>query len=241
MTPIPILRHVPHEPAGTLEDALAAAGLEFRYVDLFDATPTAAQLDLDRAPGLVVMGGPMNVDQTERYPFLAAEVGFIRRALDLRLPMLGICLGAQLLAKSAGARVFPNRVKEIGWYSIDLAPAAAADPLFAGCGQSLGVFQWHGDTFDLPSGAVHLAASPLCPQQAFRAGPCAYGLQFHLEMTAAMIEDWLGEPGNCGELAALDYIDAEAIRAAAPQRLPALEVLARQVFGRFAALCGARV
>jgi GMP synthase (glutamine-hydrolysing) len=240
MTPIPILRHVAHEPAGTLEDALAAAGLEFRYFDLFDGTPTAAQLELDRAPGLVVMGGPMNVDETERYPFLAAEVEFLRQAVQRRLPTLGICLGAQLLAKSLGARVFPNRVKEIGWYAVELTPAAATDPLFAGCPGSLGVFQWHGDTFDLPSGAIHLAASPPCRQQAFRAGPCAYGLQFHLEMTAAMIEDWLGEPGNCGELAALEYIDPAAIRAATPQRLPVLEVLARQVLGRFAAMCGQR-
>ena len=185
------------------------------------------------------MGGPMNVDETQRYPFLAAEVDWIRRALDLRLPMLGICLGDQLLAKALGAKVFPNRVKEIGWYSMEMTPAAAADPLFAGCGKSLTVFQWHGDTFDLPPGAVHLAHSPLCAQQAFRAGPCAYGLQFHVEMTAAMIADWLGEPGNCGELAELDYIDAAAIRAATPERLPSLEVLARQVLGRFAGLCRA--
>ena len=102
---------------------------------------------------------------------------------------------------------------------------------------SLTVFQWHGDTFELPPGAVHLAESPLCPQQAFRAGPCAYGLQFHIEVTAAMIEEWLGEPGNRGELVDLDTIDPEAIRAAIPQRMPALQVLARQVLGRFAGLC----
>ena len=95
------------------------AGLEFRYVDLFEGGAATARLDLQSVPGLVVMGGPMNVDETERYPFLAAEVDWIRRALDLRLPMLGICLGAQLLAKALGAKVFPNRVKEIGWYSIE--------------------------------------------------------------------------------------------------------------------------
>jgi GMP synthase (glutamine-hydrolysing) len=240
MTPIPILRHVPHEPAGTLVDALAAAGLEFRYVDLFQDAAAASRLDLTGVPGLVVMGGPMNVDQTAQYPFLATEVELIRQALARRVPMLGICLGAQLLAKAAGAKVYPNRIKEIGWYSIDLSPAAATDPLLTGCGTSLDVFQWHGDTFDLPPGAVHLASSPACRNQAFRAGPCAYGLQFHIEMTAAMIDDWLGEPGNCGELAELDYIDPEAIRAATPERLPALEVLARQVLGRFAALCRRR-
>ena len=185
------------------------------------------------------MGGPMNVDQTERYPFLAAEVDFIRRALDLRLPMLGICLGAQLLAKSAGAKVFPNRVKEIGWYSIDLTSAAAADPLFAGCGQLAGGLPMARRHVRLAAWGRAPGRQPVVPPAGILCGPCAYGLQFHLEMTAAMIEDWLGEPGNCGELAALDYIDAEAIRAATPQRLPPLEVLARQVLGRFAALCGA--
>ena len=117
MKPIPILRHVPHESAGTLEDALAAAGLQFRYVDLFQQIPSDADLDLTAAPGLVVMGGPMNVDETDKYPFLTAEIEWIRQALAARLPTLGICLGSQLLAKACGAKVFSNRVKEIGWYT----------------------------------------------------------------------------------------------------------------------------
>ena len=240
MKAIPILRHVRHEPAGTVEDALAAAGLEFRYVDLFHAIPTAAELDLHGVPGLIVMGGPMNVDETDKYPFLAAELQWIRQAVEMRLPLLGICLGAQLLAKSLGSKVFANGVKEIGWYAIELTAAAATDPLFAGCAKSLTVFQWHGDTFDLPPGAVHLAKSRACPQQAFRVGDSAYGLQFHVEMTAPMIDDWLGVLGNCGELAELDYIDPAAIRAAVPQKLPPLQALARQVLGRFAALCRGR-
>ena len=111
------------------------------------------------------------------------------------LPVLGICLGAQLLAKTLGARVYPNRVKEIGWYPIELTPAAADDPLFAQSGAQT-VFQWHGDTFDLPAGAVHLARSPLCENQAFRYGHNAYGLQFHIEMTAAMIDDLAQRAGQ---------------------------------------------
>jgi len=130
MKPILILRHVPHESAGTLEDALTAAGLKFRYVDLFQKIPSAAELDLTAAAGLVVMGGPMNVDETDKYPFLAAEIDWIRQALAARLPTLGICLGAQLLAKACGAKVFSNRVKEIGWYVIDVTPQAKDDPLF---------------------------------------------------------------------------------------------------------------
>ena len=182
----------------------------------------------------------MNVDETEKYPFLAAEIEWIRQAVAARLPVLGICLGSQLLAKACGAKVFSNPVKEIGWYVIQVTPEGEDDPLFGDCGRSIEVFQWHGDTFDLPPGAVHLAQSPLCKHQAFRVGESAYGLQFHMEMTAAMVDDWLAEPDNCGELAGLDYIDPAAIRAAAPQKLPRLQDLARQVLGEFAAMCRAR-
>jgi GMP synthase (glutamine-hydrolysing) len=111
-----ILRHMPHEPGGTLETALTAAGLGFRYFDLDREIP--ARLPLDQASGLVALGGPMNVDEIDRYPFLALDVQWIRRALDMDLPFLGICLGSQLLAKTLGARVYPNRVKEIGWYPV---------------------------------------------------------------------------------------------------------------------------
>ncbi len=103
------------------------------------------------------------------------------------------------------------------------------------------VFQWHGDTFDLPPGAVHLTQSPLCRNQAFRIGPSAYGLQFHIEMTAEMIEDWLTESVNSKELSTVDYIDPQEIRQKTPQELPALQSLAAQVLGRFAALCRERI
>ena len=193
-----ILRHMLHEPGGTLETALTNAGLTFRYVDLFQELP--ARLPLDESAGLIVLGGAMNVDQTEQYPFLTAEVKWIEQALSAELPLLGICLGSQLLAKTLGAKVYPGRRKEIGWYSVELMAAAADDRLFAQSGVRT-VFQWHGDTFDLPAGAAHLARSPVCENQAFRYGRGAYGLQFHIEMTAAMIDDWLTEAGNCRELA----------------------------------------
>ncbi len=228
-----ILRHMPHEPAGTLETALTNAGLVFRYVDLYQDVP--ARLPLDAASGLIVLGGAMNVDQTDQYPFLACDVQWIEQALSRELPLLGICLGSQLLAKALGARVYPNRRKEIGWYPIELTAAAADDPLFGQRGERT-IFQWHGDTFDLPAGSVHLARSPLCENQAFRYGPNAYGLQFHIEMTAAMIDDWLTEAGNCAELAELDYIDPPSIRAT-PQELPRLQALAAEVLGRFAQMC----
>jgi GMP synthase (glutamine-hydrolysing) len=246
MKPVVIFHHVPHELAGTLADALGAAGLRSEYVPLYGAAPP--QPDLDRLAGLVVLGGPMNVDQTDEYPFLVPEVAWIRQATEARLPVLGVCLGAQLLAKALGAKVWQNPVKEIGWYPLELTPAAAVDPLFAGClnapgggsparAKTLQVFQWHGDTFDLPPGAVHLARSAACQHQAFRHGESAYGLQFHLEMTAEMIEDWLGNADNSRELAALDYIDPEAIRRQTPLELPTLQAVAARVFGQFATMC----
>ncbi len=150
-----VLRHMPQEGLGTLETALSRAGVEFRYFDLYRDVPT--QLPLDEASGLVVLGGAMNVDEVEQYPFLALDICWIEQALALELPLLGVCLGSQLLAKALGSRVYPNRVKEIGWYPVELLPSADNDPLFAQSGART-VFQWHGDTFDLPSGATHLAA-----------------------------------------------------------------------------------
>jgi GMP synthase (glutamine-hydrolysing) len=229
-----ILRHMPHEPGGTLETALTDAGLAFGYVDLFREVP--ARLPLDEAAGLIVLGGAMNVDQTDQYPFLIRDVQWIEQALSRKLPTLGICLGAQLLAKTLGAKVYPGRRKEIGWYPIELTAAAAEDPLLAQSGVQT-VFQWHGDTFDLPTGTIHLARSAVCENQAFRYGQSAYGLQFHIEMTAGMIEDWLTEAGNRRELAELDYIDPRSIRAQTPQELPRLQALAADVLGRFAQMC----
>jgi GMP synthase (glutamine-hydrolysing) len=234
-----ILRQVAHESAGRLENALAKAEVEFRYLDLFQEYPLS--IISSDILGLVVLGGPMNVDEVQKHPFLGDEILWIRQAVEAGIPLLGICLGSQLLAKAFGARVYPNRIKEIGWYPLELTPAASVDRLFAGCSQSLTVFQWHGDTFDLPADAVHLAQGSLCCNQAFRIGLTTYGLQFHIEMTGEMIEDWLTESGNCGDLASLDYIDPQLISQKTPQLLPGLQALADKVLGRFAVLCRERI
>ncbi len=238
MKPILAVRQIPHEGLAGLEQFFTAAGLEHRYVDAADVD----QFEFRPADwaGLVVLGGPMNVDQTDEHPYLRNEVNWIRAALIAQLPLLGICLGAQLLAKTLGAKVFPNRIKEIGWYEIDLLPAAADDRLFAGCDSRQTVFQWHGDTFGLPLGAVHLARSAHCEHQAIRYGASAWGLQFHLEMTAATVDEWLGQSGNCCEIDGLDYIDAAEIRRRAPSDLPKMDRLAQVVFTRFVELCRAR-
>ena len=235
MKPVFILRNVSHETAGSLESYLAEAGMECRYFDLFRETPQ--QLPLREAVALIVMGGPMSVHDVGQHPFLTAEIDWIQQAVERRLPMLGICLGSQLLAKAMGARVYPNRVKEIGWYPLEMLSTTAEDSLFADSNSTEMVFQWHGDTFDLPPGAVLLAQSALCKQQAFRVGPCAWGLQFHIEMTPDMVDSWLSEPGNCSELAQLDYIDPLAIRAATPREFPKMQQFGRRVLSRFAVMC----
>lgn len=235
MKPVFVFQHVARETLGALESVLRQAGLTWRYLELFTGLPDG--LDLAEASGLIVLGGPMNVDETDRYPFLAAEVQWIRQAVERSIPMLGICLGSQLLAKAFGARVYPNAVKEIGWYEVELTPAAAGDPLFAGCPPRPTVFQWHGDTFDLPAGSVLLATGPLCRHQAFRIGSSAYGLQFHIEMTAELIDTWLDHPENDAELAALPYIDPQHIRQQTPTMLPRLQAVGSAVLRRFAGLC----
>ena len=204
------------------------------HIDFFRQPPE--KLPLQETSGLVVLGGPMNADEVDRYPFLKLDVQWIQEAIEARLPLLGICLGSQLMAKALGAWVYKNPVKEIGWYPIEWLPAASDDPLFAGSGTAT-LFQWHGDTFDLPPGAVRLARGSSCQNQAFRWGSNAYALQFHAEMTAAMIDRWLGNGEESGELAAAAYIDPAEIRKTTPLLLPQMQELAADLFGRFAGLC----
>ncbi len=242
MKPVLVLRHSPHEALGNLAVALRAAGLELRVVNCFaeDWPQFAAEgFSPPDYSGLVVMGGPMNVDQTEEYPFLHTEAGWLRQAVEAELPTLGVCLGAQLLAKALGARVRANPVKEIGWYEIELLPEARSEGLMAGSRSRETVFHWHGDTFDLPAGAVHLARGSTCPQQAFRYGQRAYGVQFHPEITAEMVAHWLAAPSACALLSELDYIDADAIRHRTPEALKAMRPFSGRLFSGFARLCGA--
>ncbi|MBN1589011.1 MAG: type 1 glutamine amidotransferase [Pirellulales bacterium] len=235
MGSIVVLRHVPDETLGVIAGALDEARLAWRYVDLFETVPES--LDLEDSPGLIILGGPMNADEVEKYPFLAPEVDWIRQAVGRELPVLGICLGSQLLAKALGATVRPNGRKEIGWYSIELTEVAEHDSLFAGCAAKQTVYQFHGDTFTLPRGAVHLAQSPWCKNQAFRFGRHAYGLQFHIEVTRQMAEDWLAQPDNQRMIAELDYVDPDQIRRQTPAAITAMHALGRRILPRFAAMC----
>jgi GMP synthase (glutamine-hydrolysing) len=195
-----VFQHAASEPLGVLDPMLRRWGFRIRYANF--ARDPALQLDLSRYNGLVVLGGPMNVDQAAAYPHLLTEIAAIREALRLGLPVLGICLGAQLLAAALGARVRPNRVREIGWYRLQPVVQANEDRLFRHFDGSQHVFQWHAYTFDLPPGGVHLASTESCEQQAFRFGERAYGLQFHLEADEPLIQRWLAVPAYRAELEA---------------------------------------
>ncbi len=174
------------EPLGVFEDGLEEMDVECRHVRPFEE---AVPKNLDGCSGLIILGGPMNVYQEREYPFLGAEDALIKEALEKNLPTLGICLGAQLIAKAAGAQVRKGSQKEIGWYEIRLTEEGKEDPVFGTFEEEFRVFQWHGDTFDIPDGAVKLAENGLY-NQAFRIKN-AYALQFHIEVTEKMIKDWI--------------------------------------------------
>jgi GMP synthase-like glutamine amidotransferase len=215
-----IFRHVPFEGAGYLELALRERDIPFDYADLYEAgAPSPEPADYD---ALVFLGGPMSVNDPLDY--LRREEQYIRDAVTRGTPVLGICLGSQLIAKAMGAHVRKNQQKEIGWFEVRRTPVAANDLLFRNFGVEE-VFHWHGETFDLPPGAELLASSALCANQAFRIGARIYGMQFHLEVTPAMIEDWFRQDENDVDVRGLTLIpdpNHNSARKAA---------LASQVFG----------
>lgn len=156
-----------------------------------DADSLEERARLDPGTALIVLGGPTGAYETSRYTFLTAEIELIRRCLGERTPVLGICLGAQLLAAAAGARVYPGKAgKEIGWAEVELSEAGTADALWAGFPRRFATFHWHGDTFDVPAGAEVLASSERYVQ-AFRLGTRAYGVQFHPEVVPRHLEAWI--------------------------------------------------
>lgn len=184
-----IVQHVSCEGPGLLADALLADGWELD-IRCMDAREAVLPATLDGYSALVVLGGPMGAYEEEKYPYLYRVQELIRHSIEEMIPVAGICLGAQLIARTLGAPVMSNRVKEIGWYPLHLTPAGKAALLFAGLPPDLHVFQWHGDTFALPEGAVLLAQGETCKNQAFVYQNCAWALQFHLEVTPEMVAHW---------------------------------------------------
>jgi len=177
------LQHVPFEGLGSIESWFEANGYELTRTLFFESTdlPDTKAIDF-----LVIMGGPMSVNDEEKFPWLVSEKQFIREVIDSGKPVLGICLGAQMIASAMGARIFPNPVKEIGWFPIQ-AVDSIDDSIFSFPPSAM-VFHWHGETFDLPPGTIRLAKSEGCENQAFQLGKSVIGLQFHLETTPESAE-----------------------------------------------------
>lgn len=192
-----VLQHVSNEGAGSLADFMAKEGILWRTVALYKGEPLPE--DWSRIRAVLIMGGPMNVYEESKHPFLKAEDIFIRQLLERHIPCLGICLGSQLIAKALGHRVYKARKPEIGWLDVRLTPAAAEDALFSEVAAAqLRVLQWHEDTFDLPKGAVHLASSKVAPYQAYRWGDRVYAFQFHVEINRQMLQDWFVKREDLG-------------------------------------------
>lgn len=189
-------RHVPYEGLGLIEPALAAHGIEVDHCDLY--RPGAAIPPMETYSGLIFLGGPMSVN--DELPFILEEMRLMERAALREMPMLGVCLGSQMMARALGGRVYRNSQQEIGWFEIELSQAGRRDAVLGCIGERETVFHWHGDTFDLPPGAELLASSQRTPHQAYRIGRSTYGFQFHLEVTPAMIVHWCKEDPNCGIL-----------------------------------------
>jgi GMP synthase (glutamine-hydrolysing) len=231
MSKIWVLQHTPPETLGTIQDALTAESVTAEYVRTFDGQ--AVPQRMGEAVGLVIMGGPMGVYDQTQYPYLLDEIHLIEDALKAGMPVIGICLGSQLLASALGAEVASSGQKEIGWHTVTLADDASTDPLLAGAPPSFTGFHWHGDIFDLPRDSVSLASSEMTTHQAFRHGNKAYGFLFHMEVTAEIINGMVADFTN--EMAEAGVTETE-VTSGITERLPLLHEIGNAAFSRWAGL-----
>jgi GMP synthase-like glutamine amidotransferase len=229
-----VFQHVPFEGLGSIEHWLNAAQAQISYTRFYERgiLPNPNEVDL-----LIIMGGPMSVNDEHEFPWLVQEKAFIKDFVQRGKPVLGICLGAQLIANAFGGKVFPNTHKEIGWF--DIRPVANLPSTVFHFPNTSKVFHWHGETFSLPEGAVHLASSYACAHQAFQLNR-AIGLQFHLETTP---ESALAMVNHCAnELVAAPYIQNEAtILSAVKSDYQAINALMADLLGHLMPQVSARV
>jgi GMP synthase (glutamine-hydrolysing) len=215
------IRHVAFEDAGTLEPVLKERGIGLTYLEAgVDDLSPAKDTDL-----LVVLGGPIGIYEIDRYPFIKNGLATIEAALKKGIPIIGICLGCQALAAVLAARVYPGKQKELGWEQMSLTKEGKASPL--GAIDGVRVLNWHGDTFDLPTGATRLASSEITPNQAFTYGPKVLALQFHVELPQRDMERWL--IGHTLELAT-SKVDLGKMRADTARYAPAANEASRRLF-----------
>ncbi|MSO20609.1 MAG: hypothetical protein EXQ56_09145 [Acidobacteria bacterium] len=225
-----VLRHIEHEHLGTLAAVLQSQQLTYRYVDVFRAMPVPATSR--GLGGVIAMGGPMGVYEADKYPFIQSELRLLRDAAESGIPVIGICLGAQMIAAALGARVSPGHGpghgKEIGWYPVRVV--APRDEFTVTLPASFTAFHWHGDTFDVPVGATRLFESDLYPNQGFRWGANVLALQFHFEVDRAMIADWMEDSACVAEAESVEVGRRAAILNHTRQHGAGLEELSARYF-----------
>ncbi len=234
MRKVIVFQHVANKILGTLNPIMKENGLRMRYVN-FERDPQAAP-SMERYNGLIVLGGNMGVYEAEKYTHIKTEIKLIEEALKKDIPILGICLGSQMLAQVLGATVRKHSEKEVGWCNISLTSEGLVDPLFKHFKSTEKIFQLHGDTFNLPQSTTHLAYSDICPAQAFRYGTKVYGLQFHLEVDSAMIHRWMENPHNQQEIFSGNNSSPEQIRIDTEMHINHSMLLAHETFNQFVKL-----
>jgi len=227
MPTLHIIQHVPFEPAGILPDLAFSHGWNVSTTKQFAADNLPELNTIDR---LIIMGGPMSTNDITDYPYLSAEKDFLNRAIAKDIPVIGICLGAQLLAEALGGKVHSNAQKEIGFFPVQKTTAAYDSQFFADLPHTFTPLHWHGDTFSLPPGATHTARSAACNMQAFESGP-HIGLQFHLEMTTDLLEGLIENARH--ELVAAPFVMTEAKIKEAAASLHNLQPLMTSLFERW--------
>lgn len=228
-----VIRHLAFEDLGSLADVLKQEGYVVNYVEAgLDSISEIEPLCPDL---VIILGGPIGAYQERDYPFLIDELRLLERRLQADLPTLGICLGAQLMARALGAKVYPGTDKEIGWSPLLLTDAGMNSSLANLVAEHANVLHWHGDTFELPVGATHLASSQKYQNQAFAWGKSALALQFHPKVTALGLESWF--IGHAGEISTTSGLSVQALRADTARYALQLEVLASQFWRTWLGEC----